>query len=278
VNIRPLSVIVQPCDSGLLRSFLRAAFAIFVRVGLPFTLHMDWGSVDPVTDVACYGPPQAEGRRAYKGIAMLPRAACPLEQCKPFRGDDGVPLWGTMAQDGIDLISGAAALLSFVHEAAVSADHRDWLGRIPAARHPLSQLQLLDQPLLEHATLQIRRWCAQKGISVENARSPWPGKVPVVLTHDVDGPFLHSWFALARSAFYALCQGSRKERDALEFGLISLLRNAQDPYFGFFDGRGSNVCLVRPRCFLFILGGRQKSRPPQETHTTGWATANSARN
>lgn len=59
---------------------------------------------------------------------------------------------------------------------------------------------------------------------------PWSTKNPVVLmTHDIDGPFLHSPFAIIRS-FLMSCQGDKKELSALLFGISSLLTGSKDPF------------------------------------------------
>jgi len=239
VTTPSLNVVIQSDNEALQQKLLRAAFELFVRVGIPFSLHRSWQSVDSDATVIYHGPPELTRKRAIQNrcVVTLPVSTCGLEDCQLLWGADGSALWGGGVEAGVDLLAGAAALLTFSHEERVSIEERDQLGRIPAKSHPFGRLEVLEEPLLENAAIQMRQVCAKHGINVQNVLKPWPNKVPVIITHDVDGPYLHSFFALARSAWYALFRKDKKERDALEFGLISLMSKGDDPYFGFSDWR-----------------------------------------
>ena len=236
---RPLNVVVQGTDEASRAERARAALEVFVRIGAPFSLHRDFSSTDEHAHVLYYGPPEAQPHRGTvaRRIQLLPWSPLPLSHCCKVVSKEGLTLWGAPSAEGEtpDLLAGAASLLSFAHEAGIPAEALDKFGRIPPENHPFHKLDLFRTPLLENAALAIRRWCGANGVDTNHARSPWPGQVPVVVTHDVDGPFLHRPFALARSAFYGLLRGNVKERHALEAGLIGLLSGGEDPYFSFLD-------------------------------------------
>jgi hypothetical protein len=63
---------------------------------------------------------------------------------------------------------------------------------------------------------------------------PWgEGKFAVAISHDVDGPQLHSLFSLTRTAFLGLVRRDRREREAFVRGMLGRLFGFEDPYWNF---------------------------------------------
>ncbi len=149
--------------------------------------------------------------------------------------DGKVSLWGQQTDRGVDCVSGVANLLLFNHEVQAVNAKLDNKGVLPAKEHPLVKLGLSTKPLVENNVQYIQRLLNKKGYHWKRGPSVWGKKTCVILTHDVDGPQLHTPFDLARAFAKFLFKNNKFEANSAWHGLLTLMLKAKDPYWRFDD-------------------------------------------
>lgn len=209
---------------------LLAMFELGMRVGIPFSIHRTSSSIQ--TDaklVVSYGQVT---RTDIENTIVLPRAmpkqhvrGCAVSMKAGRKG------WGIETSSGPDIIAGAAELVGFIHEKNLNKDAFDNKDRIKPDHHPLIKNQVADDTLLENNAGYIR-----DAISAQRALPeitlPW-NTLQIVISHDVDGPFLQSKFSILRSLLYVLFKRSQFEKEALELALLGKIFKNPDLYYNF---------------------------------------------
>ena len=212
-------------DPALLR---HALFELGVRLNIRFSIQVTPAALPADGLLVVYGD-LAEARLRGRTLLRLP-AAGPGAPCAPFLTEDGW-CFGPPAEGGLDMVAGAACLLSFGHERGARV--RDGLGRIPAEAHPLRDH--LQEPLLENNALHLRRLLENRFGETPATSSPWGGaRGALVQTHDVDGPQLHAPFPMFRALVNGL-RGQAREMESFRIGALTLLSGRRDPYWNFTD-------------------------------------------
>lgn len=232
-------------------SISHAAFELGCRLNTQFTIHRSTSTLPSDQPVVFYGNGESSG------IAISPSAG-PSEPVS----EDGQWLYAR-AGTPRDIIQGTADLLDFRHE-PTSSEARDQMGRVDPSKNPLASW--LREPLIENNAEYLRRLLLERGISLPQSSTPFgDGRYAVCITHDVDGPQLHSWFALGRSLIYAL-RGDKYERESLELGLLTKALRRPDPYWNFALWQDLEKAFGARSTFLLYPGkinaARRHSRDP----------------
>lgn len=193
-----------------------AAFELGCRLNTEFTIHRNRTLIPEGGIVVSYGSETASvtipKSKSSSGLLQF-------EGKWLYAGAGEVP----------DIFQGTADLLSFRHEATIS--DRDKFGRVAPADNPLGAG--LREPLIENNALLLKQLVERSGMTIQQCSTPFgEGRYAVCITHDVDGPELHSTFALCRALLLAL-KGSKFEQESLEIGLITKAFGQADPYWNF---------------------------------------------
>lgn len=237
-------------DPGPLRL---ALFELGVRLGSRFSVQIGPAAVPREGHLVFYGPRGAAGMGG-RASCDLPRAGADTP-CEPHRMENG---WCYAAgpEGGWDVVAGTAELLTFRHEQGNRG--RDRFGRIPARAHPL--WEHLQEPLLENNAGHLRRLLRGAFGELPRESSPWGEDTgALVLTHDVDGPQLHSPFPLFRALLKALL-GDPKERESFLMGVLTFLGRRPDPYWNF-EEWAALESLAHARSTFFVYPGAGPGRP-----------------
>lgn len=193
-----------------------AAFELGCRLNTKFAIHRNRDSVPSDGIVVSYG---CEG-----ASVVVPRSRSRSELVR-YDGD-----WLYAGSGELpDVFQGTADLLAFRHEADASV--RDGFGRVPPNSNPLAPA--LREPLVENNATFLRRLIERSGATIPRCSTPFgEGRYAVCMTHDVDGPQLHSAFALLRALLLAV-RGDKYERESLEIGILTKAFGREDPYWNF---------------------------------------------
>jgi hypothetical protein len=243
----------QP-DLPLLR---RGAFELGCRMGGDFSVVTDLGEVPSQAAIIRYGAAAPDERR----VALTIEAGANARPGPVVI--DGFKLWSI----GSDVLAGAADLITGRVDRDVPAAERDPFGCVLPHFHPLAQAGLLQEPLLENGADYLRRCLERAGVALGPKRNPWgpPGAFAVALTHDVDGPRLHSAFALARALIRGTLNRTRGERDALLLGVATLVARRPDPYWNFELWRRLERALhIRSTFYFYVAGTPGVRRHPRD--------------
>lgn len=194
-----------------------AAFELGCRLNTRFAIHRHKATLPSSGIVVSYG--------GETGSLIVPRSRSPVGLTQI----DGIWCYAAPAETP-DIFRGTADLLSFRHETA-STDSGDKFGRVAPASNPLGAR--LREPLIENNALLLKGFVERTGATMEKCSTPFgEGRYAVCMTHDVDGPQLHSAFALLRASLLAL-RGDKYERESLEMGLLTKAFGRPDPYWNF---------------------------------------------
>jgi len=227
----------------------RAIFELGVRMNRPFTIKDDQGVGQGPGITVFYG----EGplvSHFKKNTIRLPFSS-PASPCVPVERD-GKICFGSEGPEGTDLIAGSLNLTTFRHETGESDLPRDSFGRVPPAFHPLRNY--FTEPLLENNAAWLLRQIESRSGEIKSVSSPWGGnRGALVLTHDVDGPILHSLFALSRSLMYGI-MGNEREMESFRLGLLTRLSGRPDPYWNF-DGWSHLEAMAGIRSTFYVYPG-----------------------
>lgn len=227
--------LIDGWSKHICQDLIWSCYEIGLRLGTPFLIDSVGAEIAADQVVVGYRGPAAVGGVESNRYLSLPVALSdPVEEMPcGHREVSGRSLWIPRETSEPDVISGVLHLLRFFHESQIGDHERDDLSRIPPTRHPLAQAGFFIEPLLDNNVEYLRARLSQWGMDIPPP-CPWGkrGEYAVCLTHDVDGPRLHTLFALARSAIYAL-RGDRFERESAELGLLSWLMRRPDPYWNF---------------------------------------------
>lgn len=201
-------------------------FELALRMGLPFSLHRSENSIPPDSFVVSYG---GEVPNNQKGIEL------PHLQNGTYDSItvNDSKLWSFSQKNIHDIVKGSINLLRFEHE-NINSPERDKKGRIIPTDHILYKKELLQTPLLENNANYI--FCLiEQAIGRPLKRIyPWKkGSYVVAMTHDVDGPELHSKFARNRSAFLGLIKRNKFEKDSYLQSRWTRKDKSTDPYWNF---------------------------------------------
>lgn len=214
-----------------------AIFELGVRIGIQFGITYSNASTSGNLLVVRYGPTPLKNQS--HGILDLPCIINLASISKPPKGKqvllNGNLCWVGSNDNISDVIYGAVDLLQFAHESDLSEIDFDGFDRIKPESHPFVVNEIAHIPFLENNAKHIRNLIEKHWqINLETARY-WGihGRI-VALSHDCDGPRLHSPFALARSLILGI-KGNKKEREAFEQGSLTRLMNRPDPYWSFQD-------------------------------------------
>lgn len=249
----------------------RAVFELGLRIGSEFCLHRTESSLPADATVVRYSALRSPAPGAGVDLVAVPAAYETGGECRTVSWQNNT-LWGAKSASAPDVIAGVDNLLRFAHESSVPAHELDSLGRIPVDRHPLTTAGVLEQPLLENnAKFVAKLLDAQRGVDIKRV-SPWgEGKYLVCITHDVDGPSLHSTFAMLRSVWLGILRGNRSEREALQLGLLTLLRRRPDPYWNFEQWMEWEALVQAKSTFYFVpdrlVTARRHRRDPRYSIT-----------
>lgn len=237
-------------------------FELALRVGSRFAIHRSPASLPADVYVVHYGGAEtavSSGRGLE--LPVVRRAWTGQAHFRTERRD-GRTLW--VADGGgerVDVVAGAHDLMTFGPERRWEGNIRDDLGRILPTTSPWYAEDLFLEPLVENNADQLRDWMELAVAAGGDGSSPWgPGNFAVAISHDVDGPRLHSLFALARSGYLGLLRGNRRERESFLQGLMGRLLRREDPYWAFAHWRALEA-LWSARSTLFFYPGRLKSAP-----------------
>ena len=239
-----------------------ALFELALRIGLPFSFHNSEKSLPAEDFVISYG-------------RQLPDKFCGIELPYLEQGTydnlsiEGTIIWAFSQGDTHDVVKGSINLLGFEHE-ELNSPRRDDKGRIIPTEHILYQKGLLQTPLLENNALYVSA-LIEKVIEKKVDRIfPWQkGTYVVAMTHDVDGPELHSTFARNRSAFFGLIKRNKFEKDSYLHSLWTRKYKAVDPYWNFDVWMEMEKQWGLKSAFYFYTGGtpngkRHKNDPHYE--------------
>jgi hypothetical protein len=228
------------------RRVILTLWQIAPRLGLPFTIE-DGVTLTNTDGVAIKVTAAAQTNSADFQLADG-RAFC-VEQAG-LKSKDGMLLWSVGAPDCPGLFAGIVQLVTFTHERTLDEAAFDEFGRIRNQCAPLAGIE--HEPLIENNIAEIRAQLRHHTGSNIPLPDPWgQGRAAVVLTHDVDGPRLHSTFALARSAFLGYLRTDRRERASFELGLLTKLKGQKDPYWNFENWLSLEHCLGGSSTFFF---------------------------
>lgn len=228
-----------------------AAFELGCRLNTRFALHRARDAIPSDAIVVSYG-----GNSETVTIPISLKSGELLEQ-------DGKWLFAAPGEIP-DVFAGTADLIAFRHETKANTN-RDKMGRILPGSNPLGDR--LREPLLENNAAFIRRLIEKAGLTLPHDSSPFGrGRYAVCLTHDVDGPQLHSPFALMRSLIYAL-RGDKYERESFELGMLTKVLRRDDPYWNFQLWQAFERCFGARSTFL-IYPGKLPAAPrhPRDPH------------
>lgn len=227
-----LAFVVESTTEDRLSLSARALFELGCRIGVTFTVTTRVDDLPADAVIVRYGPALEGAARAAVNLGYADHGSFgPAEA-------GGHCLWARVDERGvIDIVAGVADLISAKAEASVPDAVRSPYGSFDPEHHPLAKHKLLTTPLVENAAKYVSDQIVAAGVSFGFRSSPWgPGKRYVaVVTHDVDGPYIQRFFALARSAYYAARWRNAKESEALQIGLVTRLTGAPDPYWNFAD-------------------------------------------
>ncbi|RUM96280.1 hypothetical protein EET67_19145 [Pseudaminobacter arsenicus] len=216
-----------------------AAFELGCRLNTRFSIHRAASTVPSGGIVVSYGDADA----AAVVVPISPKPGAPIQV-------DDRWLYASPA-DTPDIFQGTADLLEFRHESRMGRS-RDKMGRIGPAANPLTPW--LREPLIENNAEYLKRLIEKHGATVPQVSTPFgEGQYAVCITHDVDGPRLHSWFALGRSLAYAL-KGDKYERESFELGLLTKVLRRPDPYWSFEFWQELEQSYGARSTFLFYMG------------------------
>lgn len=233
-----------------------------LRMGRPLVIHRHPSSIPADGYVIRYGWDSGWPLRSPSGVDLpVVRAAWTGQgSWKAIRQSERV-LWAAVDPPHVDVVSGAHDLLTFGHERRCCIPERDRLGRImPHSGHWFEEnLQL--EPLLEHNADYLITLLDSRRLAGMPRSNPWgPGKFAVSITHDVDGPRLHSLFALARSAFLGFLRHNAAERESFAWGVLSRMLGKEDPYWCFSRWMTLERLLSARSTFFFYPGPSQPFR------------------
>jgi hypothetical protein len=206
--------------------FLRyAIFELGVRLNVQFSIQHAVQDANTEDALLLYGV-NCEPSSGLGRVLRLPCSS--MEQkCTPIRNKEAW-CYAATADRSLDVIAGAASLLSFACEVELN---RDRLGRIAAEAHPLRNH--FSEPLLENNAAYLKHEIESAFGELRPISTPFGKKVGAcVLTHDVDGPQLHTPFALGRSLLLGL-RGHGDEMESFALGISTLLTRKPDPYWNF---------------------------------------------
>ena len=262
-------------DGKQLRNLEVAIFELGLRIGLPFRIARSATVVSTAERVVRYSANADEISDAYPHCVNLPCLIRHPEQRKRTYeiSPNAFPHHELAFQDGIDLIADVCDLLAFEHEAELREEHFDQLGRIKEGEHPLVRKRLAHVPLIEIAADCLRELLASSFETPLRAPRFW-GEYDrvVILTHDCDGPKLHSPFALARSGILSIAKRNSinassflvdqrsGERESFLLGLLTLLTGRPDPYWNFANWIDFEKTLPATSTFFFNPGSLDSAR------------------
>lgn len=231
-----------------------AAFELGVRLNVQFAIQNPSQELNPEDILLLYGEdsvPPAAHRRSLRIPCARADQACKAECI------EGNWCYGSPAGRGLDVVAGAGELLSFVCEAGTT---RDALGRIPPENHPLKAT--FSEPLIENNAAYLKAHIEKTFGELNPVSFPFgQGKGACVMTHDVDGPQLHTLFALSRSCLRGVL-GHRDELGSLALGLSTLALRKPDPYWNFDKWADLEKSLGGKSTF-FVYPGPTASAPRQ---------------
>ena len=203
-----------------------AFFELALRIGLPFSFHKSTDSLLAEDFVISYGG-QVPGN--FSGLEL------PYLQDGTYDSLEinGTIIWTFLQGKTHDVVKGSINLLRFEHE-NLNCPRRDEKGRIIPTEHILYQKGLLQTPLLENNAAYISNLIENIIGKRIDRMYPWEkGSYVVAMTHDVDGPKLHSLFARNRSAFLGLIKKNKFEKDSYLQSRWTRKEKAVDPYWNF---------------------------------------------
>jgi hypothetical protein len=132
------------------------------------------------------------------------------------------------------------------------------MGRIPPESHPLKAT--FSEPLIENNAAYLKVLIEKTSGELKPVSFPFgEGKGACVMTHDVDGPQLHTRFALSRSCLRGLL-GHFDELESLAMGISTWVTRKPDPYWNFDRWAGLEKSLGGESTF-FVYPGPTPSAP-----------------
>lgn len=218
-------------------------FELGLRVGIPFRIR--------------FGLPEEDEAPGYIYGASRPGT---LNQ-HPIKGElterDG--LWVSLADGAYDPIRGCAMLLDFAHEKEAPNGYLDQYRRIvPQYRErpgqPNPRIGYIERTADRLRQEIIDRWKLPYTL-------PWDGACVAILTHDCDGPTLHSFYEIGRAFFKAVTSRSRRELEAALIGLWTWLRGRSDPFWNF-EKWSAREALHNSCSTFFVYAGRDTLQRP----------------
>lgn len=228
-----LQFLVEGWQENERRIIEASLFELALRMGYRFSIHRSSSTLTSDAFVVRYGSTPASV--TFNGIELpVQRSAYTKAGEADLISQGDARIWAVGEESAFDVVAGTADLLVFNHEAGVTTQDKDDMGRILPIRHPFHKKKILALPLLENNAEFLRSLLVSHKMPNFNRHYPFgERKYALSMSHDVDGPRLHFWFALARSAFLGLVRHNRYERESFAQGLLTLLNRRPDPYWNF---------------------------------------------
>ncbi len=210
-----------------------AVFELGLRMGRRFAIHRHSASVPSDGYVIRYGGVPDTPRNDVLDLPVSRDAWTGKILCQSRRWEEEI-VWAASSSAQIDVVPGTQELLAFRHEKRLCNDLRDRFGRIPPDASPWFRENLHLEPLVENNARYLLSLLDKQKSDAMRRFQPWgEGKFAVAISHDIDGPQLHSLFSLARSAFLGFVRRDRHEREAFAIGMLGRLFGFEDPYWNF---------------------------------------------
>ncbi|GEM_PF-6009219 len=231
------------------------------RLGIPFSIVSNEGSATADSVVLLVGLQEPSNKNF---LQLADQRILEHGAAKSVR-HNGTLLWTVGKPDIPGLFAGLVNLATFSHEKRLPKEDFDSFGRIRSERAPLAGENADCTPLIENNVQEIRSWLQQLAGRTIPLPDPWgKGRAALVLTHDIDGPRLHSSFALARSALLGLVRNDRLERDSFLLGSLTKILSKNDPYWNFENWLSLEDSLGGQSTFFFYARDSADRRHPKD--------------
>jgi hypothetical protein len=233
------------------------------RLGIPFSIVSNEGSA-PSDSVIIFVSPQ---QPSNKNLLQLADQRILQQEAAKSVHHNGSTLWTVGKADVQGLFAGLVNLVTFSHEENLPKEDFDSFGRIISGRAPLTRQDVDCTPLIEYNIQVIRSWLQQ--VTGQTIPLPYPwgkGRSALVFTHDIDGPRLHSLFALGRSAILGFGRNDRLERASFLLGALTKVLSKDDPYWNFENWLSLENSLGGQSTFFFYArdpAERRHSKDPR---------------
>lgn len=233
------------------------------RLGIPFSIVLDENSATADSVVISVSTEQPPNKNF---LQLADRRILEQGSANSIRYNDTL-LWTVGKPDVQGLFAGLVNLVTFSHEKNLSKEGFDSFGRILSEQAPLTRQNADCTPLIENNVQEIRFWLQQVTGQTIPLPDPWgKGRSALVFTHDIDGPRLHSLFALGRSAILGFGRNDRLERGSFLLGALTKILSKDDPYWNFENWLSLENSLGGQSTFFFYArdsAERRHSKDPR---------------